>query len=73
MSTYTVTMQFLDASGRRVGEYHEEFTATGDEEDAVECARFVVCEEGDTYPVAVSVDYEVWAGERLINQDTIEA
>jgi len=48
MSTYTVTMQFLDASGRRVGEYHEEFTATGDEEDAVECARFVVCEEGDT-------------------------
>lgn len=72
MSTYTVAMQFLDGGGRRVGEYHEEFTATGDEEDAVEYVRFVACEEGGTYPVAVSVDYEIGTGGRMIDQGSID-
>ncbi len=72
--TYTVTMSI---EGGQLGEEHEEITAS-DDDAAIEAAGFaareLVKDRGwDQSDALVAVYLEVWAGERLINQDTIEA
>lgn len=66
MITYTIRMRG----------HHEEITAS-DDDAAIEAARFAACElvkdrGWDQSDALVTVYFEVWAGERMIDQGAIE-